>query len=470
MRFVGYFALAFSLVMVNATGSTYASLYAGMQDEKQPIAAKSVDAPSPPDAKSTEAPSPSTAATGTEGEKAKDVTGGEKEVLETDDPFAFPKDGRAAAQSTADEKAPPAPRPPAETGPGFDTDDAGETSEIKNQGFDRIISEADPMDNVDIPGELTRFDQLREKITTVTDAAIELRDILQEIRELQTSIDPGTTAAATVAATAAPPRQKTGTVFLICVADTNDNAIGRGAAANSAMIKGVVEKQCGSLGVRVVTSTVEASRFHYNELKSVCREIKRTITAADTVFMYVSAHGAYDRTNQQHYFQMNNGRGSNAVLRQEMWSLIKDLGARQTVLFADSCAIKSVFAVATADFGIDANLAFDSGDNSLGYLLTYQVGDFDINASTKAPSDNGSGDREAAGQGQFAVYPGDNGGGLFTRSFAAAAKAPGSRSWKTLMTHTQEAMDFYLKNKPLYCPDTPFGPIVIRKQNYELVY
>jgi|GEM_PF-4278162 len=462
MRIFGYVAITLSLAMVNASGSANASLNSGLQDEKQPNAAESGNASSAEGAESTEPSSPSTRATTGEEKEAKEMPHAKKKNRASDERLHSAAKKQSAAPHFSDDFAPMPPKAPAEIGPGFIDDDNGEKNEAKNRGFDDVVSNADPTDKVDPAKDVNGLDQLRTRIGEVKNAASELRDILKEIVELQSSIHPGATAAV-----AAPPGPKAGKVFLISVADTNDNAIGAGAAANSATIRAVVEKQCGVLGVPVVPVNVEGIRFQFSVLKTVCNDLKQKVTSADTVFMYVSAHGAY--SGDQHFFQMPNGSGRNSVLRREIWSLIKNLGARQTILMSDSCSLQTTPQAATAAFGIDASVAFDSEDNSLGYLLTYQVGDFDINASSKAPSDNGSGSPRAARKGEFAIYPSDGGGGLFTRSFVTAAKASeGSPwSWRKLMNATQTSMDFY--TRPGIRTSTPFGTITIRKQTWELI-
>lgn len=352
----------------------------------------------------------------------------------------------------------------ADLGPGFLRDPSPPLDDSRHEMVDEPVLGGFDMTNPDNSTGPDKLDALHDKIVQTTTAARELRDILKEIADLNVSIDVD----AATAAAAAPARPKARTVFLLSLSDTNDRVLSTGATRNVVLVEEVVSEQCQALEVPVRKERLTGTNFSFRALKAKRDELRSQITDADTLFVYISAHGAY--AGDQHFFTMpNDVTGGRSVLRRDVWTVIKSLGARQTILMSDSCALQTTPRPATAALErVDAQAAAVS-NNALGYLLAFQIGDLDLNASSKAPADNGSGNPRAARQGQFAIYPNDSGGGLFTRAFVSASEsAPAPPvSWRNVLNETQDYMNSYTVNG--IRTGTPFGTLTLRRQNLELI-
>lgn len=341
--------------------------------------------------------------------------------------------------------------------PDFIPSDGLDPEERDWSNFDREVDSDDLIRNPPAMGHL------RSELQRTLELAVALRNTLHEIRDLQDGIHffPGHATAG-----AAGAGNPAGKVVLITLADTNDGPIGNGCRENVKLIERLVTSQCSALQTTVEIKSLNGSNFNLRAFESTCQLLRGQVSNNDVIFLYVAAHGAY--SGNRPFFQMRNHRtGRDSVFRSDIWNLLKDLGARQTILISDSCAFQSAQS-ATASLPPDpAAVAFD-GHNALGKLLVFQTGDVDINASQGPPADNQSGTPALVGRGQFAIYDRNN-GGLFTRAFdKSAVSANTPISWKKLMDGVQAEMDRSM-SRPIPTSVPGFGTVNLRRQDWQRI-
>lgn len=123
-------------------------------------------------------------------------------------------------------------------------------------------------------------------------------------------------------------------VKAILFAQTDDEGIGEGCAANLAAMEMLVRSLPNFKPETdlVVLKGEKATSYHL-------REAVRTIQIEDseTLFVYIAGHGAFDsnKTSSWHVFQMSDGE-------LQRWALLRELNdkhAKQTVLISDTCNV-----------------------------------------------------------------------------------------------------------------------------------
>lgn len=168
--------------------------------------------------------------------------------------------------------------------------------------------------------------------------------------------------------------------FLLCGL-TNDDSIGRAITVSLGELTSVLKSHVGDEftgSLRVL----QGSECNAEEILRAVNELD--VRPQDTVFCYYLGHGAYDPSRSSndpsggHFFQIPSGD----LMRKTLFDQLRGKGSRLTVLFTDTCNVRSVAAPKISAEQRTKSIVVP-GLTQLERLLLGYRGEIDVSASSQ---------------------------------------------------------------------------------------
>ena len=222
------------------------------------------------------------------------------------------------------------------------------------------------------------------------------------------------------------------------VRQDGSSGIGLGAQANHAFLISFAQKiQSGfPTEQQFRVNIIEGQPFTVADFANKLTSMTTDVTNQDTVFCYISTHGAFAEDGSGHFFEES---GGGLIRRSDLLRPLAALGARQTILITDACATSTATGPAVQSLVVGAGLP------------TYALRDLLFNYAGSVPLNiNGASVGE---EGIYALSSSTNGGGIFTRAFMEKAVYGNSTlGWSgffsDLVTQTQGETAFQRARNP----------------------